>query len=105
MRSLPLAKQIEHDRAGRLQAAHQQGHGRDGRVAGDPLQVVGDQPPRQVDRAAFLEVVDDDRCEHDPPPGVARNAIALLHEQPGHARADRAQPDDGNFDVLHEWMK
>ena len=57
---------------------------------------------RQGDLALLLQVVHHDRPQHDPPSGVARNPIAMLHEQPGHARADRAQSDDGNVDDLHQ---
>ena len=95
------SQQFEHNRAGRPEAADQQRHDRDFLVAGDPLDVIGQDAGRQDDIARFAQIADHDLLEHQLASRMARNPVAVIEQQACDARADRAQPDDGYLRVLH----
>ena len=70
------------------------------RIAGDPLEIVGEHSGRQLDVASFAQIADHDLLEDQLAPRMPRDPVAKIQQQPRNARADRAQPDNGDLGVF-----
>ena len=99
---LAALEDFEQDRAGRLQPADKMGHDADLLILRDPFEIGRENPHRQRHAARLLDILHDDLFEPQTPAGMARGPIGMIQEQPRHSAADRSEPDNADFGLVHE---
>jgi len=96
-----VLQQIDRHRAGRLEAAHEQGRHRDRLVAGDGADLGRDPVGGQGQAPLLGQVLDHRLRDHDRPAGVPGDVFGRVAQQANHTRADRPEADntDANWFV------
>ena len=59
-------------------------------------------PACEPNIARLARLAHHDLFQHQRPADMARSPIAMFHQQPGHARADRPHPHNGDLHFVHK---
>ena len=98
---LAAFQQAEHDGAGRLQAADELNHYRDGRVIDERFEVGAEEAFWKLKRTGLFNVSDDDCCQFKRSTSLAGNSVTMRKQNLGHTAPHRPQADNSYFGCFH----